>query len=443
MPRTSISDTKKNIADGILVADSNTKIPALDGSLISVLNANNITAGTVANARLDTGTAANKIVLLDGSGNLPAVDGSQLTGISTATVSSSDPTISTNPSGGVGTEWLNSTSGEMYICTDATAGANVWTNVGEGTGDILPILQSQGATYGWVSGGNQGSPGSPTGAQNTNQYFPFASESNATDASDMTIARTYPAGCSSSTHGYCSGGQPNNSNIIDKFQFGTTNNSTDVGDLATGLHAAGGGESTTHGYVFGGTTSGSTGNNLDTIQKFSFASDGNATDTTADLTQVSAYVDGSSSATHGYRHGGQNIPSAVVNTIDKFPFASSANATDVGDLTAARLPYKSTCNSTTHGYTMGGWASPYQGSVIDKFSYATDGNATDVGDLSPTNHGAAGVSGTNHGYSCGGRNQPENTYYNQIQRFSFSSDGNATDSADLVNYPYVATGNQV
>ena len=88
MPRTSISDTKKNIADGILVADSNTKIPALDGSLISVLNANNITAGTVANARLDTGTAANKIVLLDGSGNLPAVDGSQLTGISTATVSS-------------------------------------------------------------------------------------------------------------------------------------------------------------------------------------------------------------------------------------------------------------------------------------------------------------------------------------------------------------------
>ena len=152
MPRTSISDTKKNIADGILVADSNTKIPALDGSLISVLNANNITAGTVANARLDTGTAANKIVLLDGSGNLPAVDGSQLTGISTATVSSSDPTISTNPSGGVGTEWLNSTSGEMYICTDATAGANVWTNVGGGSGDVEPF-SFPGSNFGYASGG--------------------------------------------------------------------------------------------------------------------------------------------------------------------------------------------------------------------------------------------------------------------------------------------------
>ena len=341
-------------------------------------------------------SGANNLVKLDANAKIPAGSAANLINLSGPVQSTSDPTISSNKA--LGTQWINKTSGEVYVCTDATADANVWTNVGEGTGDILPILQSQGATYGWVSGGNQGSPGSPTGAQNTNQYFPFASESNATDASDMTIARTYPAGCSSSTHGYCSGGQPNNSNIIDKFQFGTTNNSTDVGDLATGLHAAGGAESTTHGYVFGGTTSGSTGNNLDTIQKFSFSSDGNASDSGADLTQNAAYVDGSSSATHGYRHGGQNIPGGGgqtwENRIDKFPFASSANATDVGD-------------------------------------------------LSPTNHGAAGVSGTNHGYACGGRDQPESTYYNQIQRFSFSSDGNATDSADLVNYPYVATGNQV
>jgi hypothetical protein len=56
------------------------------------------------------------------------------------TKSSSDPTISTNPAGGVGTVWANTTSGEMYICTTATAGANVWTNVGPGTGSVIPIL---------------------------------------------------------------------------------------------------------------------------------------------------------------------------------------------------------------------------------------------------------------------------------------------------------------
>ena len=48
---------------------------------------------------------------------------------------SSDPTVSTNPSG-AGVIFANTTSGEMYICNDATAGANVWKNVGPGSGDI-------------------------------------------------------------------------------------------------------------------------------------------------------------------------------------------------------------------------------------------------------------------------------------------------------------------
>ena len=387
-------------------------------------------------------SGANNLVKLDANAKIPAGPAANLTNLPGPVQSTSDPTISSNLT--LGTKWINKTSGEVYICTDATAGANVWTNVGAGSGNIRPILQSQGATYGWVSGGNQGSPGSPTGAQNTNQYFPFASESNATDASDMKIARTYPAVCSSSTHGYCSGGQPNNSNIIDKFQFGTTNNSTDVGDLATGLHAAGGGESTTHGYVFGGTTSGSTGNNLDTIQKFSFSSDGNASDSGADLTQNAAYVDGSSSATHGYRHGGQNIPGGGgqtwENRIDKFPFASSANATDVGDLTVGRLPYKSTCNSTTHGYTMGGWASPYAGGVIDKFSYATDGNATDVGDLTVARGIPGGQSSTTHGYCAGGIIGGPPFDSNYIDKFTFASDANATDVGDLTGNRRYPTG---
>ena len=49
------------------------------------------------------------------------------------TRSSSDPTASTNPSGGVGTVFLNTTSGEMWTCTNATAGSNIWKNIGDGT----------------------------------------------------------------------------------------------------------------------------------------------------------------------------------------------------------------------------------------------------------------------------------------------------------------------
>ena len=201
MQRISISDTKKNIADGILVADSNTKIPALDGSLVTVLNASNITTGTVSNARLDTGTAANKIVILDGSGNLPAVDASLLTGIVTATISASDPTISTNPSGGVGTEWLNSTSGEMYICTDATTGANVWKNVGEGTGSIGVF---GGETYGYVCGGQSGpsnwSP--PHFVSDQISKFAFASGNASDTTANLAVEVRYQSSHSSTTHGY-------------------------------------------------------------------------------------------------------------------------------------------------------------------------------------------------------------------------------------------------
>jgi hypothetical protein len=63
-------------------------------------------------------------------------DGSGLTGIESFTKSASDPTITTN--GTLGDVWVNTTSGEMYVLTDATTDANTWTNVGEGSGNILP-----------------------------------------------------------------------------------------------------------------------------------------------------------------------------------------------------------------------------------------------------------------------------------------------------------------
>ena len=121
-------------------------------------NADNIASGTLPTARLDTGTTANKIVVLDGNAKLPAISGASLTGIESATVSTSDPVIATNPSGGVGTKWINKTSGEVYVCTDATAGENVWTNVGGGTGDVSPFYFTTTDTYGCCGMGYGESP---------------------------------------------------------------------------------------------------------------------------------------------------------------------------------------------------------------------------------------------------------------------------------------------
>ena len=133
-----IKGTPVVAANEVLVADSNSKIPAVDGSAVTTMAGGNIT-GTIPTARLDTGTTANKLVVLGGSG-LPAVDGSLLTGIVSHTTSASDPTISTNPSAGLGAEWINSTSGKQFICTDATAGANVWTCSGGGSGNVVPYI---------------------------------------------------------------------------------------------------------------------------------------------------------------------------------------------------------------------------------------------------------------------------------------------------------------
>ena len=61
---------------------------------------------------------------------------SELPDLTDCTVSTSDPAANSNPTSGVGHLWINSTSGEQYILTDATADNNVWTNVGDGTGTI-------------------------------------------------------------------------------------------------------------------------------------------------------------------------------------------------------------------------------------------------------------------------------------------------------------------
>ena len=111
-----------------------------------------------------------------------------------------------------------------------------------------------------------------------------------------------------------------------------------MGDLLAALDIIGAGQSSIaqgFGYHSGGRTPPGASQNV--IQKFPFASDGNATDV-GDLTEYRYQGSGQSSTTYGYVSGGfRNVPfpNAFINIIDKFPFSSNANATDVGDLTVA------------------------------------------------------------------------------------------------------------
>ena len=315
-------------ANRLVILDSTGKIPALDGSNVTLLAGANFSTGTIPVARIDTGAAAGKVVKLDGNAKLPAVSGAALTGVVGATKNASNPVLATNPSGGVGTEWHNTTSGEVYICTDATAGANVWTNVGAGTGDIEPIPNPwQGTVSGYRAGGRPGS-----GATNTIDKWSFTSDANATDVGDMTYSDASLAAQASLTYGYTSSG---NSGVT-------------------------------------------------TINKWSFASDGNAVAYSGTLTFGRWALAGTYSLTHGYASGGNNS-APYNNVIDKFNYASEGNATDVGNLTEGRA-YSAACSSETHGYHMGGSINspPPTWNIIDRWSFTTDGNAVDVGDLTST-----------------------------------------------------------
>ena len=76
------------------------------------------------------------------------------------TKSTSEPATDTNPSGGVGTVWLRTTTGDMYVCTDATTDENVWTNVGGLSGNVSP---SYAVDFLVVAGGGGASGGDAAG----------------------------------------------------------------------------------------------------------------------------------------------------------------------------------------------------------------------------------------------------------------------------------------
>ena len=419
----SISDSQVNGADQILVADGSSKIPAKDGSQITILNASNVATGTIASARLDTGTTANKLVLLDGSGNLPAVDASLLTGIVSATISASDPTISTNPSGGVGTEWNNSTSGEMYICTDATAGANVWKNVGAGSGDVAP-WGVPGTLFGYSAKAGSAPGESPAYKNDVVEKYSFTTDANATTVGNQTVDYTGGfgvVGYQSDTYGYACGGASypptSNTNRIEKFSFASDGDGVDSGaDLTRSLHGGQGHSSETHGFVSGGSGP------QNTIDKYTYDTSTNATDH-GDLSGSRYNSAGLGSETHGYQCG----HSTGDNTIDKFSFASNTTASNVGNMTGSSK-HGTGHMTVSQGYCV--WGRPT--SYFEKWAFASDGNSADVGDLPVPVTQGSGTSSDTNGYIVGGWTGSVSS--TDIQKFSFANEATTSNAYDLVTH---------
>ena len=388
-----------------------------------------------------TGTLASSKL----TGALGSNDGSALTGVggSGATISASDPTISTNPSGGVGTLWTNSTTGNLYCCTVATAGKNVWVNIGSGFGHAHDTSTFQGEIAGFTSSGH-----TEIANYSKTHRISLINEGTSNEHGTVTVGRYGPAGQSSSTHGYASGGYASSttSNIIDRFAFATSSDSTDHGDINVGRAHGAGHSSSTHGFVSGGYPP-----DRNHIDKFAFSS--NTTSASHGTLTLARQNDngGTSSTTHGFNAGGNTSFGAGprVRIIDKFTFASIVATSDHGDLNSDRT-FTNAVSSYTDGYCCSGNTSESNNfggtAAIDKYSFASANTVSGHGDLAQARWQGVGLSGTTHGLVVAGSAYPtlgeSNLRLTQSDRFSYASNTTATVFGDIHKGVNIAAGSQ-
>ena len=377
--------------------------------------------GAVTDAKI-LGLSASKL-----SGALPALDGSALTGISAVTTSTVDPATDTNFT--LGAVWVNKTSGNTFVCTDATTDANVWTNVGSGSGNVAPYYNSAGGTVAGYAVGGWAEPPS-TGTLTAIDKYAFASgSSNAVDHGDLVTRRSANTGNWSATHGYSSGGYLGSSQpkvqTVDKFAFAGSNvTATNIGNLnSAGMFGAGCSSETDCYHCGSYLGSGSYDNGID---KIVFSSDSvshnvGSLNSHANVENINENY----STTDGYVVGGDGN-----NKIDSFSFASEGQTSLVGTLTQNRGQCSSQ-NTETHGYSAGGYNTSNGSTLssIEKFAFGSSVTSTArSNDLTAVRRQNGGFTSTSHGYSCGGTDGGGD---DTIERFSTASDTATEDISNL------------
>ena len=288
---------------------------------------------------------------------------------------------------------------------------------------------------GIISSGNTGS------FVTTIQSVNLASQGNALNFGDNTLARQGQGGCSSATRGIFGGGyngpvSPGVFNTIDYVTIPSAGNAIDFGDLTEVASNRTAVSSSTRGVI--GTGLNPSSGNSNVMAYVQFTTIGNALDF-GDLTVKRYQGAGLNSATRGLFAGGYG-PTAV---IDFITIASTGNAIDFGDLTVTR-GHGAGCSNSTRGLIMGGGpgANSNINDTIDYVTIASEGNATDFGTLSTNKWWGAGMSSATRGLIAGGYSATgtgSGSRTNNIEFVTIASSGNAQDFGDT-SQPIAASG---
>tara|TARA_Y100000310_G_scaffold61521_1_gene56814 strand:- start:331 stop:1560 length:1230 start_codon:yes stop_codon:yes gene_type:complete len=373
-----------------------------------------------------------------------------------ATTSSSNPTISTNPATGLGTEWHNTSTGDIFLCFDATTNLNKWKGqrtfsdqIGSSTLMITP-------TRGLISGGCLGDNSS---FQTTIDYVTIDTLGNATDFGDLTEGRTSHSALSNgkndraiiSAGGVAGNGSSGYKNNIDYVTVSTPGNAQDWGDLASctataGYEASGPGSDTdgahqgfgqecTNGTNDRGMTAGGYINQASNLYGFhpnfliyTIPTTGTCVDSGKDLLRAGYNTGGCANGKSDRAvFAGQNQPST--NVMQYTAISTVHNAIDFGDLTGTTSGNKG-CSSDLNDRGIFNHESG-DATKIQYITISTTGNAADFGDLLVSDYSQTSFSsgiGDRACFAGGGNASPQP---DQISYITISSTGNSQDFGNL------------
>jgi len=169
------------------------------------------------------------------------------------------------------------------------------TTTSDSGGDLTVTVESQ---YGftdldgakcWMAGGQTPVNAPPRSRLETIESFPTAiSSGNQTDEGELSAAKYKGSGCNSTTNWYYHGQEPSTNNIY-KGNFASPETDSDIGELTETVYRTGASSGDTNGYRYGGYNPSDV--TLDTVDKFSFTSDGNASNV-GEMTEPGGYVGG-------------------------------------------------------------------------------------------------------------------------------------------------------
>jgi hypothetical protein len=335
-----------------------------------------------------------------------------------------------------GSSWLTLGAGLTNPMT--TTGDIIYSSDNSGTPERLGI-GNEGATLEVVSGIPSWVGGTPpasgrgiwaggydTGTLSSIDYVIITTAANAVNFGDLTVARVWCAGASSSTRGLSGGGS--GTNVIDYVTIATSGNAIDFGDLTVARSELGALANSTRAVFAGGATN--------VIDYVTIASLGNAT-SFGNLVATKSDFQGLSSSTVGVFGSGSG---SSYNT-ESITIATTGNSTGFGTLT---MNYGSGAVSDgTRGVFGGGTNGG--GSPIVNIEYitiASAGNGVAFGNLTQSRTFLAGTDNAVRGVFGGGAGV--GVFYNTLDYITIVTTANATTFGNLTtqrDYPAAFSDN--